>query len=144
MNEWNSPFIKGFSTCFTICSVIAGIAIYFNNTIINLKEENIERLEKKVSIQEDFSEKYHKEQASRRQIVIRATEVREQLNIQLSQKWEEKYLSEHLAKQSLEEQVSLLETRINDLRSRIKNNKPDPKKDLEIKYLKQLFPDSHN
>lgn len=137
MSEWNSPFIKGFSTCVTICSVIAGIAIYFNTTIVSLKDDNIERLEKKVSQQEDFSEKYHKEQAIRRQVEIREAEITQQLNIYISKKWEEKYLSEHLAKQSLEEKLSLLKTRNNDLNSRIKNNKQDPKKNLELKYLKE-------
>ncbi len=137
MSEWNSPFIKGFSTCFTICSVIAAVAIYFNNTIISLKDEEISKLEKEISNQVDFSEKFHQEQAIRRQTELREAELKEQLGILTTKKWEEKYLSEHLAKQSLEERIVLLEVKNKELLDAINNNKPDPKKDIEIESLKK-------
>jgi 2-methylcitrate dehydratase PrpD len=136
MTEWNTSFKKGFATCFTICTAIAGVAIYFNSTIISLKDEQINQLETKISKQEDFSEKYHKEQAIRRQVELREAELIQQVNIQSAKKWEEKYHAENLSKQSLEEQVALLEARINDLQSKQKGT-VDPKKDVEIKYLKE-------
>ncbi len=137
MREWSSPFIKGFSMCFTICGVIGTVAIYFNNTILCLKDENILRLENEITKQVDFSERYHEEQVMRRQVELRSADLKENLSILISKNWEEKYFSEHLAKQTLEKKVELLKVRNEGLENSINSNKKDPKKSQEINYIKQ-------
>lgn len=138
MSVWDTPFKRGFATCFTICAAIAGVAVYFNDKILDLKNTDIARLEKAASQHDDVTEKLHKEQVLRRQAEVHESELEAQLQNLIAEKWEEKYESERLSRKSLEEQLALLEVRNKDLRKSIESSESvDPKKALEIEYLRE-------
>ncbi|MBM4038211.1 MAG: hypothetical protein FJ290_06815 [Planctomycetes bacterium] len=136
--HWLSPFKKGFISCFAICSAIAGVAVYLNNQILALKDEKIDRLEKELSRKDDCAEDYHKEQVLRKQFELKAVQLQESLDGHLAHKWEEKYESEKLNRQALQEKLNLLDVRAEDLKKALESRQqPDPTKDAEIKFLKE-------
>jgi hypothetical protein len=137
MIEWKSSFTKGFMTCVTLCGLIAGVAIYLNDKIIDLKNETIAKLENKISEQIEFSDKYHQELSLRRQAELRVSDLQEQLSIQLGKKWEEKYLSLKIEKNTLEQRFALLKNKFDALKQELNTDKPIKKYEVEINYLKE-------
>lgn len=138
VTHWFTSFKKGVVACFAICSVIASIAVYFNSQILDLKNETIDRLEKGLASKEDFADKYHKEQVLRKQFELKAAQLQEILDAQFAFKWEEKYESEKLRRQAVEENLNLLEVRAAELKKSLESREqPDPTKDAEIKFLKE-------
>lgn len=136
-HTWTSPFFKGFAACFTICSVIAAVAVYFNSQVLELKNGQIAAAERELKAREDNQEKYHQEQVFRKQADLKLVQVEQDLAALLAAKWQEKFEAERLQKHTAQEKLAIVETHYKDVTEAVQQGRVEPAKELEIKLLKE-------